>query len=151
MVTPHEMSVSAVGTVFDPIRPDYADFSIDVGDSFNWPGILSNLEIKIGKQVAFYAFRSELKPDADPAVLAALDEKALIAAENANGFIYYQPLNRLSFCLWESTLDAKVATSSPEHREAAKYVDKAYKRWELVRRMVARTAVNQVEFTEVVK
>jgi hypothetical protein len=133
--------------VFLPHRPDYADFDVDVRSSLDWHGILQELGVPVGKYVALFAFRSEKRADADTDMLAQLDEKALIAAEEANGFIHYQPIEGLSYCLWETPEDAAAAIMTPAHREAAAYVNKAYERWHLCQYLVARTATQgEVEF-----
>lgn len=77
-------------------------------------------------------------------MLAKLDEGALIAARDAEGFIHYQTFNGLSYCYWESLEQARVATSSPEHREAARHALEAYEEFQLLLYRIARPAVGNV-------
>ena len=134
-------------SVFDPIRPDFADFDVEVENSFRWAIILDHLGVPVNKYVALYAFRSVIGTDANMELLQSLDEKALLAAEDAKGFIHYEPHLGLSYCLWQSTADAFAATSGPEHREAAKQAATAYERWELQSWMIANTGIsNHVNF-----
>ena len=135
--------------VFAPIRPDFADFDTPVRDSFRWNNILDTLQIPLGQEVALYAFRSEERADVDHHILAALDEKALLAAEESEGFIYYRPNKGLSYCLWESTVTAEAATSLPAHREAAQYAVQAYEKWSLNCWMIGRSGTSsEVSFAQ---
>jgi len=135
--------------VFKPTRPDYADFDVDVEDSFRWADILERVAVPVGIVVVRYVFRSEENPDVDPKVLAELDEKAFFAAEGAGGLILYEPYDGLSYCFWESVEQAEAATSGIEHREAAKYAAIAYKTWSLLRHRIARTTEGGIVFFDI--
>lgn len=136
--------------VFEPIRPDYADFDVDVRDSFPWNEIFDCLNIPPKQQVVLFAFRSKKLPGADIHKLAMLDEKALLAAEGSPGFIHYKPLDGLSYCLWESQEAAEAATSVEAHRDAAKYAVHAYERWSLNCWAVGKSSITgQVEFAQI--
>jgi hypothetical protein len=82
-------------------------------------------------------------------VLEALDDSALLAAKEADGFIHYQANPGLSYCIWASRAHARAATGSPEHRQAAALAETAYKKYELQSWLVARTALSgRVDFIE---
>ena len=133
--------------IFQPIRPDFADFSVPVADSFKWGEILQAKQVPVGRFVALYAFRSMRRDGANGDLLQQLDEKALIAAEEAPGFIHYQPYPGLSYCLWESSTLARAAVGSPAHREAARYANEAYEKYELQSWLIGRLTIGtQVEF-----
>jgi heme-degrading monooxygenase HmoA len=135
--------------IFGPLRDDYADFAVPVPESFRWGVILDHLGVPLKKYVALYAFRSIPNPEAEEEVLLRLDESALLAAKDMAGFLHYEPLKGLSYCLWSTRAAAKIATSSAEHREAAKYVGRAYKQWELQSWDVARVALDgRMEFVK---
>lgn len=142
--------------VFLPIHGDYAVFDegetdrlIRLKNSFDWLGILRHLGVPDGKHVFLYAFRSIGNPDADPELLDALDVRALLAANESGGLIHYQPFEGLSFCIWESIADARAATSSPEHREAARYASEAYLTHDLqCWKIAVSTTTGEVEFSE---
>ena len=145
------LSVISYDNIFMPIRPDYADIHVDVRESFRWPEIFAR-KVKVGKEVALYAFRSVPLPNVDTAILAAFDEKALLAAKGAEGFIHYEPVPHLSYCLWDSTELARRATSATAHREAAAYAVQAYSDWQLLCwEAVQPTAGSPVEFTPVAR
>lgn len=131
MTTSPETLGSGNLEILNPIRPDYANFDVDVTDSFDWAKIFEALNIPTEKSVVIYVFRGIEREDVEPEVLEGFDKRALLAAEDAKGFIHYQPNVGLSYCIWESTDDAQAATNSPEHRAAAMYAPRAYERWEL--------------------
>lgn len=136
------MSLHTVSNeIFLPTRPDYADFNVPVESSLRMADILQCLKIATNQQVALYAFRSIERANVDSQVLEALDVKALLAAVESPGFIHYQPIKGLSYCLWQTHADARVATSAPAHREAARYAQIAYEDFKLLSWNVARTAV----------
>lgn len=135
--------------LFKPIRPDFADFRVPVKDSFRWGRILRALDIPIGRFVALYAFRSIKNPGVDEEKLEALDKNALGAAEQAPGFIHYETNSGLSYCLWDSSTQAKAAIGSQEHREAAAYAEEAYERWNLQHWLIGSLTIgDRVEFVE---
>lgn len=143
-MTNRGLYVSPTTEVFYPRLQKYADFTIPVEKIFDLNGHLVHIGVPRGEDVFGFFFRSRLRPDVDPETLLALDEKALIAAENTEGFIHYQPFDGLSYCYWASPEQARVATSSPEHREAAKYAREAYEEYQLILYKIARPAVGNV-------
>ena len=116
-------------SVFEPIRYDYADFEVDVADSFNWQGIFEELKEcsqTIENKIALFVFRSIRRANVDDKILKQLDDAALLSAESAEGFIHYEPFEGLSYCLWQTPEDARAAICSPEHVSAARYAEQAY-------------------------
>ncbi len=102
-----------------PTRPDYMIQPIDQG--FNWHE--SFQEIDAGSWY-LVAFRSKHRPNADEALLTALDNAASESARDLPGFLHYfigTPFHSgecLSFCLWNSQQEAAFASAQPAHREA---------------------------------
>lgn len=72
---------------------------------------------------------------------------AHLAAEEADGFIAYQPIPKSSFCIWESPEHARAAIRSSEHMEAAKLAGEAYDSFRLVGQYAFRTE-DGIEFAE---
>jgi len=126
-----EELVLPVNELYLPIRPDYADFNVDVNQGFNWEGIYGVHRIPIGSDDVTFTFRSQERQGVDKDLLRKLDVEALLAAEGAEGFRVYQPFEAFSYCIWGSQELARAGISSKAHRNAAQYADQAYERWEL--------------------
>jgi len=100
---------------------------LPVRDAFNWLGVLRNAGgIAVPESGKYYlvVFKSQLKPDTDPALVAALDEAAHTEAKRSEALMYYfagVPHERcaLSWCLWTDMRDARKALAGPAHRNAA--------------------------------
>ena len=110
-----------------PVADHYA--SLPVAEAFNWASVAKVLEPGEWYMVAF---RSILKADADQEHLARYDDWAHEEASGADGFVhYYQgPLGAdrscLSFCIWNSRAEARVAAARPAHRDAAALITEMY-------------------------
>ncbi len=131
--------------IFMPTRDDYADFKVDVEDSFNWQGIFEQLkedDQEIENKIALFIFRSIRRARVDDKILKQLDDAALLSAESAKGFIHYEPFEGLSYCLWQTPEDARAAISSPDHVSAARYAEQAYAECHLVRGWLLQSPVD---------
>jgi hypothetical protein len=100
------------------------------------------LNLPIGKFAALFTFRSIANPNIDLEKLQILDEGALLAAGDADGFIFYEANPGFSFCIWESTAKAASGIKSERHREAAAYAKEAYLDYKLERWLIGRLSVN---------
>lgn len=109
-----------------PLVYDYATRPTE--ESFDWPEILRQVsdrhELSYGHQMYLVVFRSQRRPDADIDELLRLDDEARIEASVSPGYLHYfrgqadPDGNCVSFCLWESLEDARLASSLPAHQEA---------------------------------
>ena len=83
------------------------------------------------------AFRSIQRAGADADRLRLFDDLAHAEAEHAPGFLHYfkGPLAKdgscLSFCLWNSRAEARLAAAEPAHREAVSVISEMYESYVL--------------------
>jgi hypothetical protein len=102
-----------------PINPHYMLLPVEQG--FNWDECFGMVD---SGQWYLVVFRSKHLPNADEVLLTALDNGASESARRLPGFLHYfigTPLESgecLSFCLWNSQEEARLASAQPEHREA---------------------------------
>jgi hypothetical protein len=83
------------------------------------------------------AFRSIQRAAADAERLRLFDDLAHAEAEYAPGFLHYfkgplaQDGSCLSFCLWNSRAEARLAAAQPAHREAVSVISEMYESYVL--------------------
>lgn len=122
-----------------PITPDYA--TRPILDGFNWADCLAGVA---SGQWYLVVFRSVRRHTADTATLIALDDQAHAEALAARGLLFYfkgqldERRRCLSFCLWESQAQARLAADLPRHRAAARTVAAMYESYELERYVLTK-------------
>ena len=110
-----------------PVSDGYA--SLPVAEAYTWDALAAEIPAADWYMVAF---RSVRRPDVDEARLTAHDDWAHGEAMDAPGFVHYlkgptQPDGRcMSFCLWDSRVEARAAARRPHHVEAAALTHEAY-------------------------
>jgi hypothetical protein len=115
-----------------PVSTAYA--SMPVADAFDWTA--ASRELGPGEWY-MVCFRSIRRRDADEARLNAYDERAHQEAAGAPGFVHYfkGPAaldgSCLSFCLWLSRADARLAAGRPLHVEAVSLINEMYASYKL--------------------
>jgi hypothetical protein len=130
-----------------PVSEDYA--SLPIADAFNWADGASELASGEWYLVAFRSIRSA---DADEAKLDEYDERAHLEAAGAPGFIHYLKGPRsadgtcMSFCLWQSRVDARAAAGKPDHLRAVSLLDEMYSTYALEYLTVRREAGGPLTF-----
>jgi hypothetical protein len=130
-----------------PVSEAYA--SLPIGDAFTWQEASSGLG---DGEWYLVAFRSVRRSGADEERLEAFDEAAHREAARAPGFVHYLkgPAagdgSCLSFCLWESRAEARVAAGGPAHREAITLLNEMYERYTLEFHRVRRVAGGPLTF-----
>ena len=119
-------------TALAPVAENYA--TLPVGEAFSWAPVAEALEAGEWYMVAF---RSILRADADKERLTHYDNWAHEEAEGAEGFVHYYrgPLavdrSCLSFCLWNSRVEARAAAAQPAHRDAVTLIADTYEAYAL--------------------
>jgi len=120
---------------FEPLAPvsdGYA--SLPVGLAFDWTAATQALG---AGEWYLVAFRSVRRADADEALLTEFDDRAHAEAATSPGFVHYQKGPRasdgscLSFCLWLSRAEARLAAGGPNHVQAVGLLDRMYERYTL--------------------
>src|ERR671921_1600224 len=102
-----------------PEHPDYV--RLPIRDGFDW----SPLSGCAFDRLYLVTFRSVRQPDADLALLREHDDRAYEEALSSGGLLRYfkGQANEwgecLSFCLWESLEQARLAADAASHRSAA--------------------------------
>jgi len=102
-----------------PSKPEYMLLPIDEG--FLWDEAYEGVE---SGDWYLVVFRSKHREGTDYELLTQLDNQASESARKLPGFLHYfigTPLHSgecLSFCLWKSQKEARLASAQPEHREA---------------------------------
>jgi hypothetical protein len=102
-----------------PRHPDYATLSIE--DGFDW----SSLSYCHFERLYLVVFRSLRRPEADLDLLYEHDDRAYEEALASGGLLRYFKGNAnergecLSFCLWETREQARLAADAASHRSAA--------------------------------
>lgn len=130
-----------------PISEAYA--SLPVADAFDWRAAGEQLGTGEWYMVAF---RSVRRTDADERMLTEFDERAHDEASRSAGYIHYfkGPLATdgtcLSFCIWTSRADARMAAGKPLHAEAAGLVSEMYERYTLEFLRLRRSAGGPLTF-----
>jgi hypothetical protein len=117
-----------------PIRPYYA--ARPIRDGFAWTTSLAGCAFE---RLYLVVFRSVRRPDADLDRLREYDERAHEKALQSGGLLRYfkgEANDRgecLSFCLWESRVQAIAAAGSASHRSAADISVQMYESYVLER------------------
>jgi hypothetical protein len=130
-----------------PASEGYA--TLPIADAFNWQETTRGLG---SGEWYLVAFRSVRRADADEARLTTFDELAHREAATSAGFIHYfkGPAARdgscLSFCLWQTRADARVAAGRPDHVRAVSLIDEMYESYALEFHRVARVADGPLTF-----
>ena len=130
-----------------PVSGGYA--TLPVADAFNWAS--STADLGAGSWY-LVAFRSVRQPGADEERLAAYDEFAHQEAAGCRGFVHYfkgpaaADGSCLSFCLWNSRADARVASAKPAHVRAVSLIGEMYASYELEFLRLTRTADGRLAF-----
>ena len=130
-----------------PTSEAYA--SLPVEDAFDWRAAGERLGTGEWYMVAF---RSVRRSDADEEMLTAFDERAHVEASGSAGFVHYfkGPIGSdgtcLSFCIWTSRPEARIAAGKPLHAEAAALVSEMYERYTLEFLRLRRTADGPLTF-----
>src|SRR5215204_7224858 len=109
-----------------PRHSDYATLSIQ--DGFDW----SSLSGCSFDQLYLVVFRSVRRPDADLALLREHDDRAYAEALESGGLLKYfkghanEQGECISFCLWETSEQAREAASAASHKSAANITARMY-------------------------
>jgi hypothetical protein len=121
--------------VFEPLAPVSDGYAgLPVGLAFDWTDATRALG---PGEWYLVAFRSVRRADADEDLLTEYDDRAHAEAAGSPGFVHYQKGPRagdgscLSFCLWTSRAEARVAAGRPNHVEAVALLDRMYERYTL--------------------
>ena len=122
--------------------------SLPVEEAFTWGSVADALEPGEWYMVAF---RSILRADANVERLHRYDDWAHEEASTADGFVHYfkGPLasdrSCLSFCLWNSRTEARIAAARPAHQDAVTLIAESYEAYTLefltLRKMAGATAL----------
>ncbi len=124
-----------------PVSDRYA--TLPVAEAFTWDACEDEVEPGEWYMVAF---RSVHRHDADEARLTAYDDWAHAEAMSAAGFVHYfkgptgSDGSCMSFCLWDSRVEARAAAGQQRHADAAAIVHEMYERYQLEFHRVRRTA-----------
>ena len=117
-----------------PTHPDYANMPVE--DGFNWSSCLSNIPFD---RLYLVVFRSVRRPTADLVVLREYDDRAYQEAMKSGGLLRYfkgqmnERRECLSFCLWESREQARLAAGGASHQSAAQITAAMYESYRLYR------------------
>jgi hypothetical protein len=109
-----------------PKHPDYATRPIQTG--FDWSALNG---CSFGR-LYLVVFRSVRRPDADLVLLREHDDRAYEEALRSGGLLRYFKGNAneqgecLSFCLWETSGQAREAASATSHKSAANITPRMY-------------------------
>ncbi len=115
-----------------PVSDRYA--SLPVADAFDWAACASQVDPGEWYMVAF---RSVRRPGVDEERLMAYDDWAHHEAMKAPGFVHYYkgPTTSdgrcMSFCLWDSRVEARESAGRPAHTQAAALTHEAYAEYTL--------------------
>jgi hypothetical protein len=131
----------------EPVSERYA--TLPVADAFTWGEAGSDLG---DGEWYLVAFRSIRRADADEERLTKHDDLAHAEAASAPGFVHYfkGPAGAdgscLSFCLWQTRADARVAAGGPLHVQAVSLIDEMYESYTLEFVRVTRTVGGPLAF-----
>ncbi len=124
-----------------PVSDRYA--GLPVADAFDWAACLDDVGPGEWYMVAF---RSVRRANVDEDRLNAYDDWAHKEAMGAPGYVHYFkgptcPDGRcMSFCLWDSRTEARAASGSAAHTQAAALTHEAYAEYSLEFHRVTRVA-----------
>src|SRR5918997_3273432 len=127
-----------------PAHPDYATLPIEEG--FDW----SSLSHCPFENLYLIVFRSLRRPEADLDLLREHDDRAYEEALISGGFLRYfkghanERGECLSFCLWETREQARLAAGAASHRSAAEISAKMYSSYVLERYWLKKAGENLV-------
>jgi hypothetical protein len=130
-----------------PVSEGYA--TLPVAEAFNWTQATTDLGTGSWYLVAF---RSVRQAGANEERLALYDEFAHQEAAGCPGFVHYfkGPAGAdgscLSFCLWNTREDARIAAAKPAHARAVSLIGEMYASYELEFLQVTRTAEGRLAF-----
>ena len=108
--------------------------TLPVADAFTWDACL--VDVPPGEWY-MVAFRSTRQAGVDEARLTAFDDRAHAEAMEAPGYVHYFKGRTgpdgacMSFCLWDSRPDARLAAGRPAHSEAVALTFESYARYVL--------------------
>lgn len=117
-----------------PVSDDYA--TLPVALAFTWDACAAEAPALEGEWY-LVAFRSVQWISADQERLHRVDDAAHAEAAGSPGFVHYfrGPANArrecLSFCLWDSRREARVAAGKPDHVAAISVTAETYERYTL--------------------
>src|SRR5215217_8475333 len=123
-----------------PQHPDYATRPIQTG--FDWSALYGCSF----DQLYLVVFRSVRRPDADLALLREHDDRAYEEALRSGGLLRYfkghanEKGECLSFCLWETSEQARKAASAASHRSATGITAQTYLTYVLERYWLEKEA-----------
>lgn len=136
-MTPEKLAIA-------PMAEDYTTCPTEA--AFNWPAVLAQVyaekDLPLHEPVYLVIFRSTIREGADPEILRALDEQAHCEAALSAGFLHYfagsvdSQGNCLSFCLWRSMEEAKLASGKERHMEAVTAAGQFYESYNLEMRHI---------------
>ena len=115
-----------------PVGATYA--GLPVSEAFDWHA--ADLALPAGEWY-MVAFRSVRRAAADEALLCRHDDLAHEEAARSPGFVHYYrgPMmpdgSCLSFCLWDSRADARLASGGPAHVRAVSLIREMYETYTL--------------------
>jgi hypothetical protein len=118
--------------VLAPVSDAYAH--LPVSDAFDWADVATQLG---PGEWYLVAFRSLRRARCDEGRLCDIDERAHQEAASSPGFVFYYkgPLaidrSCLSFCMWTSRGEARLAAGGPDHVTAVSVLDEMYERYTL--------------------
>jgi hypothetical protein len=124
-----------------PVSDRYA--SLPVADAFDWAACAGDVD---PGEWYLVAFRSVRRAAVDEDRLTAYDDWAHHEAMQASGFVHYfqgpTPADGrcMSFCLWDSRVEAREAAGRPAHTQAAALTHEAYASYTLEFHRVRRLA-----------
>lgn len=157
MVAGEDTAAAATSTPRDifnrmaPVSPAYA--KLPILDGFNWSECLANVD---AGQWFLVTFRSVRIATADEAVLQEYDDLAFAEALSTSGLLYYfkgdldEHRHCLSFCIWETADQARLASRLPQHQAAAHLVKDMYESYVVERQLlVKRPGVSMPELQPV--
>ena len=130
-----------------PVSDEYA--TRPIATAFNWQEASTDLG---AGEWYLVAFRSIRRAEADEERLTLFDELAHQEAATSPGFVHYFKGPRasdgscLSFCLWHTRADARVAAGRPDHVRAVSLIDEMYESYTLEFHRVARDADGPLTF-----
>lgn len=133
-----------------PINTNYVNLPIQEG--FDWTQLVDAPFFELYLVV----FRSIRRATADQALLKEHDDRAYEEAVRAGGLLRYfkgqvnERRECLSFCLWESREQAKVAAGGCSHQVAARIWTEMYEVYDLERYLLGRTGDGTVTFRSLV-
>ena len=130
-----------------PIHPDHVTLPIE--EAFDWSSCLAGITFD---RLYLVVFRSVRRATADLELLKEHDDRAYAEALEAGGLLHYhrgsmnQRRECLSFCLWESSEQARRAAGGASHRRAAEITAEMYESYVLERYDLTREGAGDLVF-----